>query len=51
MVYKTIEDAESLFNMNSELTLDYLHLNDDEKIIIILFYIDRLLSQIGFICE
>ncbi|MCL1637775.1 thiopeptide-type bacteriocin biosynthesis protein [Elizabethkingia bruuniana] len=45
--YKTIEDAESLFNMNSELTLDYLHLNDDEKIIIILFYIDRLLSQIG----
>ena len=45
--YSTIEDAESLFNMNSELTLDYLHLNDDEKIIIILFYIDRLLSQIG----
>ncbi|AQW90784.1 TPA: thiopeptide-type bacteriocin biosynthesis protein [Elizabethkingia anophelis] len=45
--YKTIEDAESLFRMNSELTLDYLHLDDEEKIMVILFYIDQLLSQIG----
>jgi thiopeptide-type bacteriocin biosynthesis protein len=36
-----------LFHRNSELILNCLHFNDEEKIIVILFYIDQLLSQIG----
>ncbi|AVF49564.1 MULTISPECIES: thiopeptide-type bacteriocin biosynthesis protein [Weeksellaceae] len=43
----TIEYAECLFHRNSELILNCLHFNDEEKIIVILFYIDQLLSQIG----
>ncbi|OPB84964.1 thiopeptide-type bacteriocin biosynthesis protein [Elizabethkingia ursingii] len=42
----TIEYAEYLFHRNSELTLDCLHFNDEEKIMISLFYIDNLLTQI-----
>ncbi|ATL42173.1 thiopeptide-type bacteriocin biosynthesis protein [Elizabethkingia occulta] len=43
---ETIEYAEYLFHRNSELTLDCLHFNDEEKIMISLFYIDNLFTQI-----
>ena len=43
---ETIEYAEYLFHRSSELTLDCLHFNDEEKIMISLFYIDNLLTQI-----
>lgn len=43
---ETIEYAEYLFHRNSELTLGCLHFNDEEKIMISLFYIDNLLTQI-----
>nr|WP_199161907.1 thiopeptide-type bacteriocin biosynthesis protein [Elizabethkingia sp. ASV34] len=43
----TIEYAECLFHLNSELILHCLHFNDEEKIIVILFYMDQLLSQMG----
>lgn len=41
----TIEDAETLFHQNSEFTLQCLHYDDDEKIIVSLFYIDQLLNK------
>ncbi|MDV3842384.1 lantibiotic dehydratase, partial [Elizabethkingia anophelis] len=41
---ETIEYAEYLFHRSSELTLDCLHFNDEEKIMISLFYIDNLLT-------
>nr|WP_307835684.1 thiopeptide-type bacteriocin biosynthesis protein [Elizabethkingia sp. ASV34] len=48
---KTIEDTESLFEMNSEFTLDYLHLDDEEKIIISVFYIDKMLDKLNLSIE
>lgn len=44
----TIQDAEFLFWKNSECTLyDYLHFDDEEKIIMSLYYIDQLLDHLG----
>jgi len=43
----TIEEAESLFKLNSEFTLDYLHFDDEEKIIISIFYIDKILDKLS----
>lgn len=43
----TIEEAESFFHKNSEFTLQCLHYDDEEKIIISIFYIDELLNKIG----
>ena len=42
----TIEEAETLFCKNSEFTLQCLHYNDEEKIIISLFYIDEILNKL-----
>ncbi|NML68329.1 lantibiotic dehydratase [Chryseobacterium sp. RP-3-3] len=42
----TIEDAEQLFCKNSEFTLLCLDYDDEEKIIISLFYIDEILKQL-----
>lgn len=43
----TIEEAESFFHKNSEFTLQCLHYDDEEKIIISIFYIEELLNKIG----
>jgi len=43
----TIEEAESLFHKNSEFTLQCLHYDDEEKIIISLFYINEMLNKLG----
>lgn len=43
----TIEDAETLFYRNSELALQCLDYDDEEKIIISLFYIDKLLDRLN----
>lgn len=43
----TISYAETLFFHSSILSLNFLWADDEEKIIVILFYIDQLLSQIG----
>ncbi|WJJ98530.1 thiopeptide-type bacteriocin biosynthesis protein [Elizabethkingia anophelis] len=43
----TIPYAETLFHYSSLLSLNFLWANDEEKIMVILFYIDQLLSQIG----
>lgn len=43
----TIEEAETLFCKNSEFTLQCLHYNDEEKIIISLFYIDKILNNLN----
>lgn len=43
----TIEEAESLFYKNSEFTLQCLHYDDEEKIIISLFYINEMLNKLG----
>jgi len=42
----TIETAESLFHKNSEFTLEYLHYDDEEKIIACIFYIDEILNKL-----
>lgn len=42
----TIEDAETLFHKNSEFTLQCLHYDDEEKIIVSLFYIDEILNKL-----
>lgn len=42
----TIESAETLFCKNSEFTLQCLHYNDEEKIIVSLFYIDQILTKL-----
>ncbi len=42
----TIEDSETLFWLNSEFTLQCLHYDDEEKIIVSLFYIDEILSKL-----
>ncbi|MDQ0784490.1 thiopeptide-type bacteriocin biosynthesis protein [Chryseobacterium sp. W4I1] len=44
----TIEDAEFLFWKNSNSVLyEHLHFNDEEKIIVSFFYIDKILDYIG----
>jgi len=43
----TIKNAEELFHKSSELILNFLDYDDDEKIIISMFYIDQLLSKIN----
>jgi len=43
---KTIEEAETLFYENSEFTLQCLHYDDEEKIILSLFYIDEILNTL-----
>ncbi|WP_223599892.1 thiopeptide-type bacteriocin biosynthesis protein [Chryseobacterium sp. GVT01B] len=43
----TIEDAETLFHRNSEFTLQCLHYDDEEKIIVSFFYIDQLLNKLN----
>ncbi|HFK5552196.1 TPA: thiopeptide-type bacteriocin biosynthesis protein [Elizabethkingia anophelis] len=43
----TISYAETLFFHSSLLSLNFLWADDEEKIMVILFYIDQLLSQIG----
>lgn len=47
----TIEEAETLFYTNSEFTLQCLHYDDEEKIIVFLFYIDEVLSKLNFSVE
>lgn len=43
----TIEDAETLFHKNSEFTLQCLHYDDEEKIMLSLFQIDKILNKIN----
>ncbi|WP_228451483.1 thiopeptide-type bacteriocin biosynthesis protein [Chryseobacterium rhizoplanae] len=43
----TIEGSETLFCKNSEFILQYLHYDDEEKIIVSLFYIDEVLTQLN----
>ena len=43
----TIEEAEILFCKNSEFTLQCLQYDDEEKIIITLFYIDEILNKLN----
>lgn len=43
----TMEEAETLFHDNSEFTLQCLHYDDEEKIIISLYYIDQVLDEIN----
>lgn len=43
----TIEEAETLFCINSNFTLQCLHYDDEEKIIVSLFYIDEVLSKLN----
>lgn len=42
----TIEFAEELFYNSSQLILNFLHYDDDEKIIVSMFYIDKILSAL-----
>lgn len=42
----TIESAETLFNKSSDLVLNFLEYDDEEKIITSLFYIDKVLSEL-----
>ncbi|KFF75326.1 lantibiotic dehydratase [Chryseobacterium sp. P1-3] len=44
----TIEDVETLFCINSEFTLECLSYNDEEKIMITMFYIDQIFNKIHF---
>jgi len=48
---KTIEEAETLFYRSSELALQCLDYNDEEKIMISLFYIDQVLTTLNFSVE
>lgn len=43
----TIEEAETLFHKNSEFTLQCLHYDDEEKIMVSLFYIDEILNRLN----
>ena len=47
----TIEYAEELFFRSSELILNFLEYNDEEKIMVALFYIDCILSKLGLSSE
>lgn len=44
----TIEAAETMFHRNSELTLQCLHYDDEEKIMVSLFSIDEILNTLNF---
>lgn len=44
----TIEEAETLFHKSSEFTLQCLHYEDEEKIIVSLFYINEILNRLNF---
>ena len=44
----TIEFAEELFYKSSDLVLNFLEYEDDEKIIVSIFYIDEILSKLKF---
>jgi len=44
---KNIEDAETLFHLNSELTMQCLHYDDEEKIMVSLFIIDQILNKVN----
>lgn len=43
----TMEEAETLFCINSEFTLQCLRYDDEEKIIVSLFYIDEVLNRLN----
>lgn len=43
----TIEAAETMFHRNSELTLQCLHFDDEEKIMVSLFSIDEILNRLN----
>ncbi len=43
----TIQIAESLFYKNSEFALHCLHYDDEEKIMVSLYYIDKMLNKLG----
>ncbi|WNI34773.1 thiopeptide-type bacteriocin biosynthesis protein [Chryseobacterium sp. SG20098] len=47
----TIEEAETLFCINSDFILQCLHYDDEEKIIVSLFYIDEILSRLNLSVE
>ena len=47
----TIEYAEELFFRGSELILNFLEYDDEEKIMVALFYIDCILSKLGLSSE
>lgn len=42
----TMEESESLFHKNSESSLQCLHFDDEEKIMVSLFYIDKILNKL-----
>ena len=44
---KTIEFAEELFHQSSKLILNFLDYDDEEKIMVTMFYIDQVLSEIN----
>lgn len=48
---KTIEYAEEFFFRSSELILNFLEYDDDEKIMVALFYIDFILCELGLTSE
>lgn len=48
---KTIEYAEEFFFRSSELILNFLEYDDDEKIMVALFYIDCILCELGLTSE
>ena len=48
---KTIEYAEEFFFRSSELILNFLEYDDDEKIMVALFYIDYILCELGLTSE
>ena len=48
---KTIEYAEDFFFRSSELILNFLEYDDDEKIMVALFYIDCILCELGLTSE
>ncbi|WP_228438893.1 thiopeptide-type bacteriocin biosynthesis protein [Chryseobacterium pennae] len=43
----TMGDSETLFHKNSKFTLQCLHYEDEEKIIVSLFYIDEILNRLN----
>lgn len=45
---ETIKAAEEIFHINSKLVTSCLHLSDEKKIIISIFFIDKILTLIGF---
>lgn len=44
----TMEDAEEIFHKSSDLVLHFLEYDDEEKIILSMFYIEEMLSQMNF---